>query len=489
MIDWSLIFEVIVFLNAALAIITIFRRPRDIAAIWAWLLVLIIFPVVGFIVYAFFGRKLPKSKLFRLQGKAKKVIQRNVKRQRKNLTETGLKGTDNADVILGSTNLVKMFMNSSLASLNYGNKLDLYTTGEALFGDMIEKIKKAKETINIEFYTFYADKLGHQILSELIKKAKEGIDVKIIYDSWGSMVLNDRFFKPLIEAGGHVESFLHTHSNFFDFRINFRDHHKIVVIDGQYGYVGGFNIGDQYMGWSKKFGPWRDTTIRIEGSGVFGLQDRFILDWNASDHDDQIDIENLAEVNKYFPTPKVAGTSTMQTVSSGPDSELEQIKKGYNNLIATAKEKIYINTPYLIPDESVLDTLKTAALSGIDVRIIIPSFPDHMFVYRATQYYAKLLAGYGVKIYYYNQGFMHAKTIMIDDRVASVGSANFDYRSFKLNFEINSFIYDRNFAKQMNDLFMEDLKVSTLQTKRLFAKQSFWLNLKQQFSRLFSPIL
>ncbi|MCF6515408.1 cardiolipin synthase [Lactobacillus sp. S2-2] len=487
--DWSLCFEIIVALNATLAVITIFRRPRDIAAIWAWLLVLIIFPVGGFIVYAFFGRKLPKSKLFKLQGRAKKEVQKTVKRQRKELNEGKMQNVDNADVILESNNLVKMFMNSAMSVLSHGNKLKLYTTGEDLFGDMINDIKEAKDSINIEFYTFYADKLGHQILDELIKKSKSGVDVKVIYDSWGSNVVSGRFFKPLIEAGGHVESFLHTHSNFFDFRINFRDHHKIVVIDGKYGYVGGFNIGDQYMGWSKKFGPWRDTTIKVEGSGVFGLQDRFILDWNASNRDNQIDIEDMDVIKKYLPTPKVAGNSSMQTVSSGPDSELEQIKKGYNNLIATAKEKVYINTPYLIPDESVLDTLKSAALSGVDVRIVMPSFPDHMFVYRASQYYAKILASYGVKIYYYNQGFMHAKTIMIDDKVSSVGSANFDYRSFKLNFEINSFIYDRDFAKQMNDLFMEDLKVSTLQTKREFAKQSLWLSFKQQFSRLFSPIL
>jgi cardiolipin synthase len=259
------------------------------------------------------------------------------------------------------------------------------------------------------------------------------------------------------------------------------------VVDGTIGYTGGFNIGDQYLGRKKKFGNWRDTHIRIIGSGVFGLQARFILDWNATSPRDQIDEEEVEA--KYFPVTTTKGNVNMQIVSSGPDSDLQQIKMGYIKLITMATDYCWIQSPYLIPDDSVLDALRIAAMSGVDVRIMVPSMPDHPFVYRATQYYARQLADDGVKIYFYNDGFIHSKTMVIDDEIASVGSANLDYRSFKLNFEINSFIYDQKFSTDMRNIFLNDIDNSTLQTPELFDQQSLWLKFKQTFSRLLSPIL
>ncbi len=484
-IDWSSIFNAVVVINAVLAVITVFREKRDIAAIWAWLLVLVFLPLVGFIAYAFLGRKLPKNRLFKLHKHVQMQLDERINEQRHQLGHEAKTPAD--EVVKRNRNAVDMFMTTDSAFLARQNKVRLFTDGNTLFHRVIRDIEDAKKSIHIEFYTFYTDKIGTEIRDLLVKKAKQGVEVRVIYDSWGSMGTTRKFFAPLREAGGHAYPFLNTRSVVLDFRINFRDHRKIIVIDGTIGYTGGFNIGDQYLGRKKKFGNWRDTHIRIIGSGVFGLQARFILDWNATSpraliSEDRVDA-------KYFPVTTTKGNVNMQIVSSGPDSDLQQIKMGYIKLITMATKYCWVQSPYLIPDDSVMDALRIAAMSGVDVRIMIPSMPDHPFVYRATQYYARQLAEEGVKIYYYGNGFMHAKTMVIDDEIASVGSANLDYRSFKLNFEINSFIYDQKFAQDMRNIFLNDITESDLQTPEMFAQQSLWLKFKQTFSRLLSPIL
>lgn len=484
-IDWSSIFNIIVVVNAIFAIITVFREKRDIAAIWAWLLVLVFLPVAGFIAYAFLGRKLPKNRLFKLHKHVQMQLDERLKEQRAQLGHSDKTPAD--EVVRRSRNVVDMFMTTDSAFLSRQNKVRILTNGNDLFHRVIEDIEAAQKSIHIEFYTFYNDRIGNEILDLLVKKAQQGVEVRVIYDSWGSMGTTRKFFQPLLDAGGRAFPFLNTRSVLLDFRINFRDHRKIIVIDGKIGYTGGFNIGDQYLGRKKKFGNWRDTHIRIIGSGVFGLQARFILDWNATSPRDQIDEDEVEA--KYFPVTTTKGTVNMQIVSSGPDSDLQQIKMGYIKLITMATKYCWIQSPYLIPDDSVMDALRIAAMSGVDVRIMVPNMPDHPFVYRATQYYARQLSEQGVKIYYYNNGFIHAKTMVIDDEISSVGSANLDYRSFKLNFEINAFIYDQKFSQDMRQIFINDMTVSNLQTAEMFEKQSLWLKFKQTFSRLLSPIL
>ncbi|GAY72549.1 cardiolipin synthase [Lentilactobacillus kosonis] len=483
--DWSLFFQVIVVINAAFAILTVFREKRDIAAIWAWLLVLVFLPIIGFIAYAFIGRKLPKNRLFKLHSHVQMQLDERLLEQRRQLGSELKTASD--DISSRAISAVNMFSQTDSSFLARQNKVKILTDGKSLFHRIIEDIESAKKSIHIEFYTFYSDEIGHEILNLLVKKAQQGVEVRVIYDSWGSMGTTRKFFKPLVDAGGYAYPFLNTRSVVLDFRLNFRDHRKIIVIDGTIGYTGGFNIGDQYLGRKKKFGNWRDTHLRIIGSGVFGLQARFILDWNATSSKANIN-ESRVDPN-YFPVTTTKGSVNMQIVSSGPDSDLQQIKMGYIKLITLARDYCYIQSPYLIPDDSVLDALRIAASSGVDVRIMVPSMPDHPFVYRATQYYARQLAEEGIKVYYYDNGFMHAKTMVIDDSMASVGSANLDYRSFKLNFEINSFIYDSKIASELKDLFLRDMDNSTLQTQEMFANQSVWLKFKQTFSRLLSPIL
>ncbi|GEO66854.1 cardiolipin synthase [Levilactobacillus spicheri] len=481
---FSTVMEIIIIINAVLAFLTVFREKRDIAATWAWMLVLVLLPVVGFIAYAFIGRKLPKGRMFQLQKQVAMQLDERLAQQREQIGSQIMP----ADQISHSViNMVNMFMSTDHSFLARKNRVRVITDGHDLFHVMLEDIEKATSSIHIEFYTFYNDQIGNEILDLLVKKAQAGVEVRVIYDPWGSMGTWKRFFKPLMDAGGHVEPFLGTRSAIIDFRLNFRDHRKIVTIDGRIGYVGGFNIGDQYLGRKEKFGYWRDTHLRIVGSGVFSLQARFMLDWNATDKDHPFNDYQID--HRYFPLTQVKGETSMQIVSSGPDSDLQQIKMGYMRLIQTAEKRLWIQTPYLIPDDSVLDSLRIAAMAGIDVRIMIPDKPDHAFVYRATQYYARQLADDGVKIYYYHNGFIHAKTMVVDGKIASVGSANMDYRSFKLNFEINAFLYDADIATQLEDIFEADMRHSELITPEKFNQQSWYLKFKQTASRLLSPIL
>ncbi|MGV0168351.1 cardiolipin synthase [Furfurilactobacillus sp. WILCCON 0119] len=480
--NWAhIIFEVVIYVNAVLAFITVFREPRDIAATWAWLLVLVFLPVIGFIAYAFVGRRLPKNRLFQIQEQEQLQLDERLALQRAELSSERNEADGVTAQALGTVNL---FIESDQAFLTRNNRVHVIKDGKALFHELFEDIERAKQSIHIEFYTIYADDIGHDLLNLLIKKANEGVVVRVLYDSWGSMGVRPKFYDPLRAAGGEAYPFLQTRSAWADFRLNFRDHRKIVVIDGTIGYTGGFNIGDQYLGRKEKFGYWRDTHLRIVGAGIYGLQSRFIRDWNATSK-----VNPLTVTNDLFRVTKVKGNTNMQIVSSGPDSDKEQIKMGYLRLINSAQKRLWIQSPYLIPDDSVLDALRVAAGSGVDVRIMIPSMPDHAFVYRATEYYAKQLAREGVKIFKYRNGFIHSKTMVVDDGVASVGSANLDFRSFKLNFELNAFIYDPDITAQLATLFEADSQVSELTTYTDFVSQSWWRKFKQTFSRLLSPIL
>ena len=482
-IKWLLI--TIVVINEIAALFTVFR---DIAATWAWLLVLLLLPVVGFIIYAFLGRKLPQRRLERIKSQTQLKLKQAVDRQKVQFQNMPKPKHSTAQMYRRT---VMLFQSLDNAFLTRHNNVKVYIDGYKLFQQLFADIEAAQKSINIEFYTIYNDQIGNELRTLLEQKAAEGVEIRVLYDSWGSMGVRSDFYNGLRKRGGYATPFLMTHSNFIDFRLNYRDHRKIVVIDGKIGYVGGFNIGDQYLGRVKKFGPWRDTHLRIIGGGVYSLQQRFIRDWNASVKHQESRIKHF---RRFFPEIKLdksqlRNETSLQIVSSGPESPQENIKLGYLRLINAATDHIWIQTPYLIPDDSVIDALQVAAHSGVDVRIMVPCKPDHPFVYRATQYYARVLANHDITIYFYENGFLHAKTIMIDGRMASVGSANLDFRSFKLNFEINSFIYDRNMTDKLEQIFVNDIRSSRVITPEMFANQSRWLRFKQTFSRLLSPIL
>ena len=478
----TLLLEIVFVLNIFVAIITVFKEKRDIAATWAWLLVLLLLPIVGFIMYLFVGKKLSRDDIYDIKSQQQMGLDQLVELQKKQWNKKDLLPTD--ELSNSAREMVHLFLETDQAILTKHNAVEIFTDGVVKFKRLFKDIEAAKDHIHIEYYTFYNDQIGNQLRKLLEKKAAQGVKVKVIYDSFGSRGTNHKFFQHLEELGGAAEPFFGSYRSFPNFRLNYRDHRKLVIIDGKIGYIGGFNIGDQYLSRKPKFGYWRDTHIRIEGNAVITMQSRFFMDWNATVKNKKINYQA-----NYFPLSGPKGKVSIQIVSSGPESEAEKIKLGYIKMISDAHHEVLIQTPYLIPDDSLYEALCLTAFSGVKVKIMIPSMPDHPFVYRATQYYAHALLENGVEIYHYENGFLHAKTVIADGRIASVGSANMDYRSFKLNFETNAFLYDVEFAQKLKKTFEKDIASSQKLTLADFHQESRWLKFKQYFSRLLSPIL
>ncbi|HLR18758.1 MAG TPA: cardiolipin synthase [Staphylococcus sp.] len=469
-------------LNLIFAFTIIFMERRSAGSVWAWLLVLVFVPLLGFIIYLLFGRQIQRDHIFSLDEEDKIGIEMIVKEQ--------LEALKNDDFSKGNHQIVKfkdmvqMLLYNNAAFLTTDNEVSIFTNGKEKFDALIEDINNAEDYIHIQYYIFRNDTLGKRILTALEQKLEQGLEVKMLYDDMGSRTLSLKDFKSFREKGGKVEAFFPSKLPLINLRVNNRNHRKLVIIDGHIGYIGGFNVGDEYLGLKKKFGYWRDTHIRIVGDAVNALQLRFMLDWNV-----QSTRDNLKYAERYFPDVDSGGTIGIQIASSGPDEEWEQVKYGYLKMITSAKKSIHIQTPYFIPDQSFLDAVKIAALGGVDVNIMIPNKPDHPFVYWATYNNVASLLDAGVNIFHYNNGFLHSKTLLIDDEVASVGTTNMDHRSFTLNFEINAFIYDTFITKELKAAFEKDLTSSYKLTKELYKERSLWIKFKEGIARLLSPIL
>ncbi|MBM7649417.1 cardiolipin synthase [Bacillus ectoiniformans] len=470
------------FLNLSFSAVVIFLERRDAAATWAWLMVLFFIPVLGFILYLIFGQNLSRRRLFDWEEKVKIGIESRILEQKHEI-KNGLYPFQSKDTERHK-DTVYMLLRHNDAVLTEDNDLQIFTDGEEKFKSLFHDISQAKDHIHLQTYIFRVDDLGSRLVQLLAEKARQGVEVRVLYDEMGSRGVTKKDFKELIQAGGLVEIFFPSKIPFINLRLNYRNHRKLVIIDGEAGYVGGFNIGDEYLGLNERFGYWRDTHLRIEGTAVHAIQTRFILDWNQASH--RYDIHYS---DKYFPNKPSANNAALQIVTSGPDSEWEQIKYGYIKMISSATESVYIQTPYFIPDASLLDTLRVAALAGVDVRIMVPNKPDHMFVYWATYSYVGELLKAGARIYIYDAGFIHAKTIVVDRKISSVGTANIDVRSFKLNFEVNAFIYHLETGKNLADIFEKDIELSYELTPELYMKRSNVIKFKESISRLLSPIL
>lgn len=478
----TVLLVILFLLNFILAGTIIFLERRDVGATWAWLLVLLFLPIAGFILYLVFGQNLSRRKIFDWKVQEKIGIKEISQQQIELLRENRFPFHDERTAQY--KDLVYMLLMNGGAILSQGNHVDIFTDGRKKFQALFEDIRNAKDSIHLVYYIFRNDRLGHELIELLSQKAREGVKVRLLYDDMGSrMLFRRKFFRPLIEAGGEVASFFPARIPLINLRVNFRNHRKLAIIDGRVGYIGGFNVGDEYLGLNKKFGYWRDTHLRIAGSAVYAMQTRFILDWNqASPHD-------VKNEERYFPVIPPQGETDIQIVSSGPDSEWEQIKNSYIKMINSAKKYIYLQTPYFIPDDSLLNALTLAALSGVDVRIMIPNKPDHMFVYWATLSNIGQLLKTGVKVYIYQKGFIHAKMIVVDGKIASVGTANIDVRSFRLNFEVNAVLYDRELSGTLAGVFRDDMAESTELTLHDYQNRPLYVRFKESISRLLSPIL
>ncbi|MRH44045.1 cardiolipin synthase [Aquibacillus halophilus] len=471
----------IIAFNILLASTIVFLERKNASSTWAWLMVLLFIPVMGFIFYLIFGRKLSNKKIFTWDTKSRLGVKKAVQHQLRALEQGTFKYKQKS--IIPYKDLIYLHLRNDDAILTQDNEVEIFTDGQEKFDSLIRDIEAAKDHIHLLYYIIRHDKLGQEVADALIKKAKEGVQVRILFDDMGSRRLSRRkYVRSIQKAGGEVEAFFPPLIPKVNLKINYRNHRKLAIIDGKTGYIGGFNIGDEYLGASKKFGYWRDTHLKIQGDAVRSMQTRFILDWNQASRNDII-----YEDRYYASEPK--GDVGIQIVSSGPDSEWQQIKNGYIKMIMEAKEYIYIQTPYFIPDDTLLDALKIAVLSGVDVRIMIPNKPDHPFVYWATLSNIGELLRAGAAVYIYQNGFLHAKTIVVDGKIASVGTANIDVRSFRLNFEVNAFLYNSDIAEQLVAEFKKDIVLSSQLTLKLYNQRSKWIRFKESISRLISPIL
>lgn len=475
----SLLLGSVMIANFVLAFTIIFLERKNASTTWAWLMVLFFIPILGFILYLIFGRRLT-GQIFTWDTKSRLGVEKQVHKQLEILENDRIPYKQ--DVLKQYKELYYLHLKHNDALYSQNNKVDLFTDGAEKFSALIRDLEQAKDHIHLLYYIVRHDQLGTKIANVLIKKAREGVEVRFLYDDMGSRSLSRKYVRRLEEANIQVGAFFPPKIPKINFKINFRNHRKLAIIDGEIGYIGGFNIGDEYLGKSEKFGYWRDTHLRVRGDAVKTMQTRFILDWNQASRN-HIDYNE-----KYFIGGEI-GDVGVQIVSSGPDQEWEQIKYGYIKMILAAKEYVYIQTPYFIPDDSLMDALRIAALSGVKIKIMIPNKPDHIFVYWATLSSVGELLGEGAEIYLYQNGFLHAKTIVVDGKVSSVGTANIDVRSFRLNFEVNAFLYDVDMAQQLVDVFQEDIKVSTQMTKSLYEQRSVSIKFKESISRLISPIL
>lgn len=485
-IDWSFVLSIVIaalfLVNILLAISIIFLERRSAQSIWAWVLVLFFIPIFGFIIYMAFGRTIYNQGIFKIDEKDKVGLEHLVQEQLEDIKNKNFSFVN--PLANKYKKLIHMLLYNNHSFLTNNNTITTYTDMNEKFEAMLEDIKNAKDHIHFQYYIFRMDGIGKKLYNAMLEKQKEGVSVKILYDDMGSRALSLRQFRKIKSYGGWVEAFFPSFLNLINPRINNRNHRKIVVIDGEIGYIGGSNVGDEYIGKSEKFGGWRDTHLRIKGNAVKSLQLRFMLDWNS--HSKR---HNLVYNEQYFPPIYNDGDTYMQIASSGPDEVWQQIKYGYLKMIYRAKSNIYIQSPYFIPDQSVMEALRIAILSGVKVHLMIPNMPDHPFVYWGTYSRAGSLVKMGAEVHVYEKGFLHQKVVLIDDEVVSVGTTNIDNRSFLLNFEVNAFIYSRREAEKHRHIYEEDVKHSTRLTEEIYESRSKWIKMKEGIANLIAPIL
>jgi cardiolipin synthase len=381
--------------------------------------------------------------------------------------------------------IIKMIEQQSLSMLTTDNKIDVYTNARDKYDVLYNDILNAKTSVHLLYFTFNADHVGRRFVNLLAEKAAQGVEVRLLFDSLGNFPYTIRHFRKINQAGGQVFRFFPLVNIL---KVNYRNHRKIAVIDGRIAYTGGINVSKSYIGGHPRAKPWRDTHIRITGSGVNAYQERFFLDWIHVSKE-KIDFEKYTVQQTYFPipAPEDRGQIAMQTVSSGPDVEGEHIKFGFIKMIHSAKRSLYIQSPYLVPDDAFVLALKIAVDSGVDVRIVLPGIPDKRLVYVITRSYMKDLLRAGIKIYLYN-GFVHSKMLVIDGDVTTIGTTNIDMRSFLLDFEINAFIYDAEFTARCEKIFHDDIENSREITLEQ-AKDGILLRLVETVLKILSPLL
>lgn len=434
-------------------------------------------PVLGALLYVLLGRVARKHQLSRHKQVRQEQTEELLKDRQ---VRPRVEDVEQSDEIPMNKKLARLLLNDASAQLTFNNRSEVLTNGNETFKSLFEALEGAEDHIHLEFFIFHNDVIGRDILNLLIAKASDGVRVRILVDGLGSRALTKRF-EELGKAGIEAAGFYPVHFPFLSRRLNLRNHRKIVVIDGRVGFLGGLNIGDEYLS-RKRIGFWRDTFLKLEGDSVHFLQKIFLNDWNGVTHQDISD-------SLYFPQPQDLGSQLTQIAATGPDSDWGSMLEIFFVALTSAEKTIYIETPYFVPDEGSIMALKTAALCGLDVRIILMGVPDHKITYWASLSYVEELLKSGVRIYSYTKGILHAKILILDGEIGVVGSTNFDIRSFSLNFEISAFIYDCKFAQRLEQDFHQDLADSEEFVLEEFKLRSLSNRIKESSARLFSPLL
>lgn len=463
--------EILYLFTVGSIVVVVISENRNPIKTVAWILAVVFLPLIGIIWYAVFGQDTTKKYVI-----SKRMYSKLKKRPLDEMgTPVEYTVPDEHD------NLVALLKNMDYNPLLGGNDVKLFTNGTDKFSQLFKDIANAKKHIHIEYYVLIDDALGLKLQKELIKKAKEGVEVRIIYDSFGSRKVKKRYFEDFRMAGIEAEPFLKLTWNALTSRLNYRTHRKIIVIDGQIGYVGGMNIADRYID-GLNWGKWRDTHARIEGKGVQGLQSVFLIDWYFVS-------QTLITSRKYFPSLDNFGDAPMQIVNSGPLNDENELAHGITQAIYDAKKSVFIQTPYFLPPEGMLDALKAAAIRGVDVRVMMSERSDVPIVQLASKSYVKEMLKAGVKVYFYKEGFMHSKLMIFDNSLTLIGSANFDSRSFEQNFEVEAFIYDTKVTDEAIDIFAEDQRGAEEQFLKDWIKRSVSKRFIESIMRLFAPLL
>lgn len=480
--NWILAAEITYLLLLVVVCLRIIYETRTTTKTLAYLMLSIFVPFIGMIFYFFFGTNYRKRKLYTKKEIKDEILLGEFKKNSQRFTTEMLSKSDPS--FQSNKELAHLLQKDLNSPPMRKNKVKLLLNGEDKFPEVLEALRAAKHHIHLEYYIVEEGEISRQLEEILLQKAKEGVEIRFIYDDFGSRSIRKKMAKRLADGGVKVFPFYKIRFILFANRLNYRNHRKIIIIDGQTAFTGGINISDRYINNKKSKLYWRDTHLRIDGPGVYYLQYLFIADWNFCS-------EEELQPGHFLPeSPIEHGENTVvQIAASGPDSDQPSILFSVLQSVFLAQEEILITTPYFIPGESILEALKVAALSGLKVKLLVPGVSDSMFVNAAARSYYEDMLQAGVEIYRYHKGFIHAKTLVADGKLSVIGSANMDYRSFELNFEVNAVIYDQAFSQKLREVFYQDICDASRIDPQAWTSRSVSTQLAEKIARLVSPLL
>jgi cardiolipin synthase len=471
---------ILYFLTVVFIAILIILENRNPVKTISWILVLVLLPFAGIIIYLFFGQEYRKNKMYSRKGLKNLERLRNLTlEQLDNLPENHLQIGER---LYSKRRLMNLMLSNSNAILTNNNQVQVLRNGSETFPEIFQTIEQAKYHIHLEYYIVEDDSIGNYLRELLIRKAHEGVEVRFIYDDVGSWELKRKWLRTMSDAGVKVDCFMRVRYPMLTSKVNYRNHRKILVVDGDTAFVGGLNFADRYQDGVPGIGPWRDTHLKVTGGAATALQIIFMADWYFVS-------KEILKGEKYFKPFESGEGKLVQISASGPDSDWESIGQAYFSAIASASQYVYISSPYLMPPPDIVTALKTSALGGIDVRIIVPGLSDAISAKWGTNSYIEELLEAGVKIYFYKAGFIHSKVIVVDGVFSSVGTANLDFRSLETNFEVNAMIYDEEIAGILASQFLNDQDKSREVVLSEWTKRPRINKIKESFARILSPML